>query len=303
MTLSIAWIRKVGSIKELVVATDSRLTSGKAWDCCPKIKILNRGDSVLCFAGETDYSYPMLEQIATSVNTYPKHSCRATDLTDVRGHILRLITNMREFLHNSIEKGKIFKPDPPKTNFILAGYSWKFDKFCIWELKYSSIENAYIHQSPKTLMKNDMVILLDAANHLKTKDTKLTVNKIRKRIFDKMVSNGKKSGDGMDMEPFEVLRDIIRAEEDWAIGGTPQVVKVYKHMNVMPYGIFWPNKDSKQVTFMGRPLMNYETLKYPIIDPDTFELSLMKIDNDEFELSHDDGRFEKYREIKNTSDK
>lgn len=54
-------------------------------------------------AGDTEYAYPMLEQIAMSVNTYPNYSNRASDLTDVRGHVLRMITNMREFLHKVSE--------------------------------------------------------------------------------------------------------------------------------------------------------------------------------------------------------
>lgn len=53
MTLSVSWVREFGETKELIVATDSRLRWGQAWDCCPKIMMLPRGDSVLCFAGET----------------------------------------------------------------------------------------------------------------------------------------------------------------------------------------------------------------------------------------------------------
>lgn len=40
MTISIAWTRKIESVEELVVATDSRLGFGCRWDCCPKIRIL-----------------------------------------------------------------------------------------------------------------------------------------------------------------------------------------------------------------------------------------------------------------------
>ena len=44
MTLVAAWVRSVGTTQELVLATDSRLTGGHTWDCCPKILSLPRGD-------------------------------------------------------------------------------------------------------------------------------------------------------------------------------------------------------------------------------------------------------------------
>lgn len=297
MTLAIAWVRKIGNNEELVIATDSRLTSGKAWDTCPKIKMLERGDSALCFAGDTDYAYPMMEQINNSINAYPKFHSRAADITDVRGHMTRIISNMREFLHNSIENYKVFKPEPPKTNFIYAGYSWKFKRFYIWKLMFNPQTNSYIYGDSPTLMGSHITVLLDAANYFKDDSNKLTSNRIRKRIYDRLVKKGKKYGEGLDMEPFEILRDIIRNEEDWAIGGSPQIVKIYRHLNTMPMGVYWPSKAKEQITLLGRPLLDYEILQVPILDPDSLALDFMKIKNEKFKISHDDGSFEKYRPL------
>ncbi len=73
MTLSVAWIRKVKNTEELVIATDSRLRWGRAWDCCPKIIPLVRQDSVLCFAGNTQYAYPMMVQINNSISMHTNY--------------------------------------------------------------------------------------------------------------------------------------------------------------------------------------------------------------------------------------
>ena len=62
MTISIAWVRNVGATKELVVASDSRLSFGCRWDCCPKVLALPRGDAAMCFAGNTMYAYPVMLQ-------------------------------------------------------------------------------------------------------------------------------------------------------------------------------------------------------------------------------------------------
>ncbi len=299
MTLVLSWIRKVGGVEELCIASDSRVTSGQAWDCCPKIKMLNRGDCALAFAGDTAYAYPMMEQSSNAVNIHPKSSSRATDITDLSGHLVRVISNMREYLHDSIQPGKKFAPESPKTQYIFAGFSWKLNEFKIWQMEYNEKKNVFIRHEPKTLMLNVLGVLADVSNNKSFPEGPLTENKIRRRIFLLMEKKGKKAGDFFDMEPFEVLTDMIRNDDDWAIGGTPQLVKVYKHMNSMPYGIYWPNKLSNQITLLGRPLMDYEQMRYPILDPDTLLKSYMKVNNEEdFTFVHDDGTFDKYREIK-----
>jgi hypothetical protein len=71
-----------------------------------------------------------------------------------------------------------------------------------------------------------------------------------------------------DMEPFEVLRDMLRSNRYSSIGGAPQLVKIYEHMNATPFGVYWPSKDSGEATMLGRPLLNYERPSWGILDPD-----------------------------------
>ncbi len=49
MTLGVEWVRQVGGTQELVVASDSRLSGGQAWDGNAKIMLLPRSDAVLSF--------------------------------------------------------------------------------------------------------------------------------------------------------------------------------------------------------------------------------------------------------------
>jgi hypothetical protein len=275
MTLSISWIRKVGETEELVIATDSRLRFGCAWDCCPKIFTLPRNDSAICFAGDTMHAYPLLIQIRNAVEMYPKLTSRALDIQDARGHFIRLVNKMRLYIHDLPSNLK--SPEAPETSFIFAGYSWASQQFKIWLIKYDKHTDQFIHETPQTIMKNLIAVTGD------------DVKEIRKRIHDKMVANGKSSDDGMDMEPFEILRDKIREESNDAIGGPPQIVKIYKHMNTLPYGVFWPDGNSKQVTFLGRPVLDYEMVPFPILDPDTLETTTLKIDNPEYPRTFDDG--------------
>lgn len=275
MTLSLAWVRQINDTQEIVVATDSRLRFGCEWDCCPKIITLPRKDSVICFAGDTMHAYPIMLQIRNAIEMYPKLLSRALDITEARGHFIRLMNKMRLFIGDLPSNLK--KPEAPDTFFILAGYSWAEQGYKIWIIKYDKNSDQFIHETPSTIMHNPIAVTGD------------DVGEVRHRIFKLMESRGKKNDDGMDMEPFEVLRDKIREKSHVAIGGPPQIVKIYKHMNIMPYGVFWPTKESKQVTFMGRPILNYELVPYPILDPDALDLTTLKIDNPDFPRSFDAG--------------
>lgn len=72
MTVAVSWIRKVHNCEELVFISDSRLCGGHRWDECPKIMTMPREDCALCFAGNTDYAYPMMMQVSYSMNELNK---------------------------------------------------------------------------------------------------------------------------------------------------------------------------------------------------------------------------------------
>ena len=93
-------------------------------------------------------------------------------------------------------------------------------------------------------------------------------SKVRKRLVKYLKENGRLVSGGLNMEPFEVLRDMIRASEFPSIGGAPQLVKVYEHMNAVPAGVLWPDRQTGTVSVLGRPLMDYEKIRWRTIDPD-----------------------------------
>jgi hypothetical protein len=58
-----AWVRNIGGVRELLVASDSRLCGGQFWDANPKIVLLPRTDCVLSFAGDTFDAGTMVRRI------------------------------------------------------------------------------------------------------------------------------------------------------------------------------------------------------------------------------------------------
>ena len=74
----------------------------------------------------------------------------------------------------------------------------------------------------------------------------------------------------LDMEPFEIVRDMLRdTAHSETIGGAPQVVKVHQYMSAAPLGVYWPNRASGSVFIQGRRRLDYERVDRWILDPDT----------------------------------
>lgn len=255
MTLSMAWVRKVNTIEELIIATDSRLRAGYAWDCAPKIFPLARGDCAICFAGDTSYAYPIMEQFRNAISMHLKTRSRALDVCDLRGRLLSVAKQMGGLV-DDLPRGKR-KKDPPDVQFIFAGYSWKRQGFRIWVIYYNAQTDQFEVRTPVTLHKNKFCAIGD------------DIQDAKRAILNLCKSRGVQPDKGFDMEPFEVLRDFCRDPARKHIGGAPQIVKVYKHMNNMPYAVLWPNGESNELSLLGRPLLDYEKPDYLSLDPDT----------------------------------
>ncbi len=264
MTLSAAWLRSDGNVRELVMATDSRLRGPFVWDACPKILSLARNDCALAFAGSTSVAYPFMLQVHAAVKQYAPSLNRAVDLVDFKGHVLNVINGMRSAMHSF--------PTPPQKNeeeetyLVLGGYSWRFAQFKIWTLHYDKLISEFTFR-PATAwdgIDGDRLLAV-VGDH---------VPEAKKRLLNLLDSKGKKQAGGFDMEPFEVLRDMIRLATYTEIGGPPQLVKVYRHMNCTPFAVHWPNSKSGQVTVLGRALLSYEKSEVGILNPDTLEIGL-----------------------------
>ena len=84
-----AWIRKSGNSEELVFVTDSRLRSFGSWDCNPKIYTFSRSDFVMCFSGDTIFSYPMMIQLKNEIELNPKIKSNAVRRNSQRNAVRR----------------------------------------------------------------------------------------------------------------------------------------------------------------------------------------------------------------------
>ena len=271
------WLREREECEQLIFAADSRLRFGCAWDCCPKILILPRSDSAICFAGDTQHAYPLMLQMISAINFYPKSRNRAMDLFDMKGHTLRVFNKMRDYIHNLPVGEK--QPAHPETTFLLGGFSWVKKKFVIWRLHYQrGIESFTYHQIKKwkgirgrnnpKFGKRCHIAFAGDKEHILVAQEKLIV-----LLRDKYIDN---EVPFFDMEPFEVLCSMLRtSDENSSIGGPPQLLKIFEHMNCIPYGVYWPSREKGKISILGRPLIGYEKSDVPIIDPDTLFTTML----------------------------
>ena len=216
-----------------------------------------RSDALISFAGDANYGYPLLLQLANTTEFFAPSRERRLDLTHVKGHALRLFDQMLSLIHSL--PIKVEEIEQPTTLFMLGGYSWRDACFRAWVIRYSASRNKF---EARKLIWPDRSDARRWSVHFD--GTEAAVAEANERLGRLLAVRGVTREDGLDMEPFEVLRDIIRDEVDDTVGGPPQIAKVYRHLNSQFFAVPW----NGQLTVVGRPVLAYESAQIPRIDPD-----------------------------------
>ncbi|HCG5936738.1 TPA: hypothetical protein NJ055_004934 [Vibrio parahaemolyticus] len=287
MTLSMAWVRDVGDHQELIFSSDSRLRFGCAWDSCQKVFPLPRGDCAITFAGDTQFAYPFIHAAINSVSLHRGSKERQIDITEVKPFLLKAINGMLADISDFSFGQDSF--EEPVLRIIFGGYSWKKKDFIIWKFYFNPGEREFRHSDVKTWRglgtNRKMIILGDPEASLSAKRQALRrkdslpkddedVEKMAKeRLIKLFEDRGTKDGNGLDMEPFEVLRDMIREGASPYVGGAPQLVKVYQHLNSKPFAVRWDKVNGNGISVLGRGLRHGEAMHLPLFDPDTLKFS------------------------------
>jgi len=253
MTLCAAWIKKKGNSEELIVATDSRLRSLGSWDCNPKIFTFPRTDCFICFAGDTGYAYPMIMQLQTAIRTNHKSKNRIVKLSVFKGILLKIISDM---LQNKSDF------EIPETTFLFGGYCWFNSEFQLWEIHFDKNLDKFAYR-PVKYWKG-------VSGSKKVKFIGDYTKEAKEKLVELLKKKKKLISGNLEYEPLEVLRDMLLESKSeqrlYKIGGPIQMIKVYKHLNVLTFGVKWKVLGEEKVTLLGRPL-EIARHSYPIFDP------------------------------------
>ncbi len=263
MTLVAAWIRQRTDRDELIVASDSRLSFGARWDCCPKVFPLTREDSVLAFCGDTAFAYPILLQLNNSITNYRKSRSREQDITSLRPHLLNVIERMRDEVRNRPKGNSGI--DTKGFKILFAGYSWREQQFRAWALSYyASLQRFHYRRLSFHKKQTDGTKpFLFLGDH---------VHQAIGLLYKRLREAGNLKAGPLDMEPLKVLREFIEDPAYDSISGPPQIVKVYPYARTLPINVLWPRKQPTFIAHYGRPLLDYESSDFACLDLDSMEL-------------------------------
>ncbi|HEX8276661.1 MAG TPA: hypothetical protein VF615_28735 [Longimicrobiaceae bacterium] len=260
MTICAAWVRKVGDHEELLVASDSRLSGGRSIDHCPKLLVLPRLDCAVCFAGSTDLAYPLMLQLSLAAEAHPPSLKRVLDLRPFVTHAVKVFNSMAGAIRTPVAELK-----EPDVSFILAGYSWKRKEFEIYTIRYFQWQERFIARREKPHPAGFGLVVFRG-------DVRKEAEKTFFRLVQTRCPDPRERR--IDMEPFEVIRDMLRVAQPHAsIGGAPQLAKVTQYLSATSVAVYWPDRSSGVPVLQGRPVLDYEKIDRWILDPDTLWLS------------------------------
>jgi hypothetical protein len=267
MTICAAWVRRIGDHEELLVASDSRLRGGRTIDYCPKLLVLPRLDCAVCFAGSTDLAFPFMLQLALAAEAHPPSLKRVLDLRPFVTHAVKIFNSMVGAVRTPLAEMK-----DPDVSFIIGGYSWKRKRFEIYTIRYSSQQDRFIARIAKR--RPDGIGQVVFAGDVRKDAERAFFELVRTRYPD--VERRR-----IDMEPFEVIRDMLRmAGPHDSIGGAPQLAKVNQYMYATTVGVYWPDRQSGIPVLQGRPVLSYEKVDRWMLDPDTLWLTHQWLSDD-----------------------
>ncbi|MES2299748.1 MAG: hypothetical protein V4582_22100 [Pseudomonadota bacterium] len=264
MTIAAAWVRTLESgAEELVFCSDSRLSNGKRFDHCQKTFRFARSDAAICFAGGTDWAYPMIVAAINAADVHLPSQTRALGLAKFKSHVVNILNQMQREVHNFVRGENV-----PDVTFLFGGYDWWNKEFRIWRIEFNEASNTF--RSDERTGSNRFgglgkVEIAGDPEWIDTMRTKLKEIVQQRHGMDMRQPRSAR----FNLEPFEVIRDLLKnPDPNESIGGAPQAVKVYQYMNSADVGIFWPDVESGRLFMSGRPLLDYEcaTIK-SVLDP------------------------------------
>lgn len=260
MTICAAWIKKNGNSEELVFVTDSRLRAFGSWDCNPKIYTFSRSDCAMCFSGDTSFSYPMMIQLKNEIELNPKIKNRYQHLSTFKAVILKTLNEML-----------LYKSDYeiPSVEFLFGGYCWQKQEFKLWKFIYQKDIKKFTYQPIKFWKGVKSKILVSFSGDY--------LDEAKEKLINLLKERNKLESGSLDMEPLEVIRDMLldpNARTKFnCIGGAPQMVKVYKSLNRVSFGVKWKIEGKEVITLFGRPIRTFRSMPLPVIDPITLKYS------------------------------
>lgn len=254
MTIAVAWVRTLEKgAEELIFCSDSRLSGGKRFDQCQKIFRFARTDAAICFAGGTDWAYPMIIAAIKAADLHVPSQTRSLSLAKFKSHVVNILNQMQREVHNFVHGENI-----PDVTFLLGGYDWWKKCFRLWCLQFDKATQKFKANERIGSNKFGALGKIEIAGDPEwSRAMRKGLRTLVQQRYGKDMRQPRSAR--FNMEPFEAIRDLLRScSVSDSIGGAPQSVKIYQYLNSTDVGIFWPQVDGGRLFLSGRPLLDYE---------------------------------------------
>ena len=264
MTITVAWIRRLKDTEELIVASDSRLRNQGAMNQCQKIFPLDRGDCCLGFCGSAQIAYPLFVQTASALNHHLKTRSRALDVSQLGGFVGKILNNL---VHSWKDIKRSEKTEALEdTRIFFGGWSFEANRFLLGNFIYREDKFNYHQEKMRTIFpwREKGKSLLFIGDY--EEDYRRELASIMERKFGKAKKRGVHIDILFDFEPVEALFNLLQSENAGsltAIGGAPQMLKIYRYASCLPFVI---RTSEKKHFLFGRELFLWEKTENPILD-------------------------------------
>lgn len=257
MTLIAAWTRTTQSGRELWMMSDSRLSGGKLWDYGPKIFGIGRSDALIAFAGDTAWTYPLIAQISSYVESFINLRDRVIDLADSYDLVLQMLNESLKFVSEPADPSLRI----PDCTFIFAGYSARRKSYFMRRIVFHEERRRFESRAPRDICGESVIVIGD----------KGPVDAFARRLYAHRKEHSK-----LGMAPADAFFSILTSKRFREIGGAPQVAKVYQHMSQKHFGVYWPPDlptVEQHIYLRGRRLGKFDVLDHPwVFDPSSAKL-------------------------------
>ncbi len=257
MTISICWRRKFRNIDEIVFASDSRLSAGYRWDCAQKVFPIDGPNFSISFAGNADFALPCIFHLQQSVRTYGRYRSGAARIGEISGDFIKMINQLREI----VDDQDIAQFD--KTNFLISGYDHHTGEAFQKRISFNKNTCRFCAYPFFGFLAADVGFRIGF------------IGDLWKEFSTLLHAEMTKSRTVLYYQPLQALwRLMSTLDKSSSVGGKPQIVKVYKSRNYLPYAVR-DNSQSDDIYLYGRPLLPHQISFYPLC-------SLDKIGSDDF---------------------
>ncbi|SFW59911.1 hypothetical protein SAMN02800691_2446 [Luteibacter sp. UNCMF366Tsu5.1] len=213
---TVAALTEDGILMTLVAAWTSRLSGGKFWDYGPKIFSIGRSDAVIAFAGDTSWTYPLIAQVSSYVESFVNLRDRTIDLAEAYELILRMLNDSLDFVSEPAHPSLTV----PDCSFIFAGYSVRRKGFFVRRIVFHPGRGRFESRRAREIGDESFSVIGD----------KGPIAALARLVADRL-KLGKGTRATLDMAPAEAFFEIMSSKRFTEIGGAPQVAKVYQHLN------------------------------------------------------------------------